>query len=83
MPFEFKLRKAKECAVKSKIIYGLQSIWAVINGLILIVHTIIWGSPVMVLGAIKLSSKNDRWQRFWTPVIVWLCSTWADLVMVL
>lgn len=59
----------------------IQSLRGLINGLILILNTTFWGLPVMLLGMIKLSSENDRWQHFWTGPIVWLCSCWADVCL--
>ena len=58
-----------------------QTLLGIVTGTILILNTIFWGLPVIVLGLIKLSSKNQAWQSFWSPPIVMLCSSWAHVCM--
>lgn len=67
--------------INAKVLKGLQPILGIFNGILLIINTLFFGLPVMFFGLIKLASKNERWQIFWTPVIVMLCSTWAHVCM--
>lgn len=65
------------------LVQSIQILRGILNGALLILNTIFWGLPVIVLGLIKLSSKNDQWQYFWTPPIVFLCSSWAYVCLFL
>jgi len=42
-------------------------------------NLVFFGLPVMFLGLIKMSSRNMKWQIFWSHPIIWLCSCWVDV----
>ena len=59
---------------------GLITIFrGVITSILMTINTIILGGIVMIIGAIKISSENLKWQIFWTKPLVFFCELWESV----